>query len=63
MTQVAICVILGVSAVATFMLNGRQWPTFVVTLIFGCYFGHTSAGQWCMARVDDFFGLVNSWLS
>jgi hypothetical protein len=63
MTQVAICVILGVASVATFMLNGRQWPTFLVTLIFGTYFGHTTAGQWCMARVGEFFAMVNDALS
>lgn len=63
MTQIAICVILATAAVATFMLNGRQWPTFLVTLLFGLYFGHTSAGQWVMGRVDWVFGQINQWLS
>lgn len=63
MTQVAISVILCTAAVATFMLNGRQWPTFVVTLLFGLYLGHTSLGEWIMSWVDKFFGWINGLLA
>jgi hypothetical protein len=45
------------------MLTGRQWPTFLTTLAFGIYFGHTSVGQWCMGRIDWVFAQINSWLS
>ncbi|MGW4476822.1 hypothetical protein ACWENQ_44825 [Nonomuraea sp. NPDC004354] len=63
MTQVAICMVLLSAAVATFFLDGKQWPTFSVTLIFGIYLGHTSLGQWCMSMVNDLFAWASGLLS
>lgn len=61
--QISICLILLAAAVATFFLDGKQWPTFVVTLLFGTYFGHTVPGQWLMERLNDLFRWINGWLS
>ncbi len=63
MTQAAITLVLGVIAVATFMLKGKQWPTFITTLVFGLYLGTTTVGQWIMTPVNAFFGWLNGFLA
>lgn len=40
-----IVLILGILAVATFMIQGKQWPTFIFATLFGMFFGSTEWGQ------------------
>ncbi|MEU7743355.1 hypothetical protein [Nonomuraea sp. NPDC049158] len=42
--QAVICLILGIVAVATFMIKGKQWPTFITATLFGMYAGATTWG-------------------
>lgn len=63
MTQAAITFILGTIAVATFMLKGKQWPTFITAALFGLYLGGTSLGQWVQGIVNGLMAQLNAWLS
>lgn len=63
MTQVAVTFILGVVAIATFMLKGKQWPTFITAGLFGIFLGATPLGAGLMDLINRFFDSLNGWLS
>lgn len=50
--QAVICLILAIIAVATFLLQGKQWPTFISATLFGMFAGST-----------DWGGAVMKWVS
>lgn len=45
MTHFAITVILGITAGFTFVLQGKQWPTFIFATAFGVFLGSTIVGE------------------
>jgi hypothetical protein len=44
--------LLGVIAVCTFLLKGRQWPTFITAGLFGMFAGSTAWGAGLMGWVS-----------
>jgi len=62
MTTAAITVILGVIAVCTFWMKGKQWPTFITATLFGIFLGTTPVGSWARDLVENLMGALNSWL-
>lgn len=63
MTTVAITFVLGAICVATFLLQGKQWPTFITSTIFGLYLGSTTLGTWTMGQVNAVFDWLGGMLS
>jgi len=51
--QAVLCLILGVVAVCTFLLKGRQWPTFITACLFGMFVGGTGWGGAVMRAVSS----------
>ncbi len=51
--QGVICFVLGVVAIATFMLKGKQYPTFITAGLFGMYAGSTEWGGAIMRAVSN----------
>ncbi len=51
--QAVLTVIFGIIAICTFLLKGRQWPTFITAGLFGMFAGSTAWGSelmgWCAA--------------
>ncbi len=49
--QAVLTLIFGVIAICTFLLKGRQWPTFITAGLFGMFAGSTDWGAglmgWC----------------
>ncbi|GII65375.1 hypothetical protein Ssi03_75340 [Sphaerisporangium siamense] len=52
--QAVLTLIFGVIAVCTFMLKGRQWPTFITACLFGMFFGTTTWGRTIGAWISEF---------
>jgi hypothetical protein len=42
--QVMLGILLATIAIATFVLKGKQWPTFISATLLGMFLGSTSAG-------------------
>ena len=63
MTEAMICVLLGVIAVCTFWLKGKQWPTFITATVFGIFLGTTPIGSALKSGVMAFFGWLNGLLA
>lgn len=55
--------LLGVVAVCTFLLKGRQWPTAVTAALFGMFFGGTAWGAGLMGWVAALAGTLVQALS
>ncbi|GIH69416.1 hypothetical protein [Sphaerimonospora thailandensis] len=62
MTTAVITFVLGIIAVATFMIKGRQWPTFITAVLFGLYLGTTPVGEFIKGIVKSFFTALTGWL-
>jgi hypothetical protein len=43
--QAMLCLLLAVIAIATFVLKGKQWPTFISATLLGLFLGATKAGD------------------
>lgn len=63
MTQFAMTVILGVAAWCTFVLQGKQWPTFILATLFGIFLGTSEIGGslrelgvWLFKTAEGAFG-------
>jgi hypothetical protein len=52
-TQAVLTLILGIIAVCTFLLKGRQWPTFITACLFGMFAGSTAWGSGLMGWCGD----------
>lgn len=44
----------GVLAIASFLIQGRQWPTFLAATAFGIFLGATTAGETIAQALADF---------
>jgi len=42
--QALLCILLATIAIATFVLKGKQWPTFISAGFMGLFLGATTAG-------------------
>jgi hypothetical protein len=47
-------IVFGTMAIASFLIQGRQWPTAITAAIFGIFLGATSAGEAVAAALADF---------
>lgn len=63
MTQAAVTLVLGTIAVATFMLKGKQWPTFITAAVFGIYLGSTQFGEFIQGFVTGFLNSIGRMLA
>ncbi|WP_068925069.1 hypothetical protein [Planobispora rosea] len=58
-----ITLMLFVIAVCTFLLKGRQWPTFITAGLFGMFFGSTAWGSglmgWVSALASTLVGAIS----
>lgn len=55
-------IVFGTMAVASFLIQGRQWPTAITAAMFGIFLGATSAGigiaEWAAGLLKDIIGSV-----
>lgn len=51
--QGVIALLFGVVAVSTFLLQGRQWLTFVTAGVFGMFFGSVPWGRGLMSMISS----------
>lgn len=53
-------IVSGTGAVASFLIQGRQWPTAITATIFGIFLGATAAGidfaEWLAELLKTFVG-------
>lgn len=54
MTHGVITFILALIAIGTFVLKGKQWPTFITATLFGIYLGSTFIGEGLKDAVETF---------
>lgn len=63
MTQGVICLVLGIIAIATFLLQGKQWPTFISAILLGMFLGSTAFGGAVMGWVTSMLSTLTRTLS
>jgi len=53
--QAMLCLLLAVIAIATFVLKGKQWPTFISAGLLGVFLGATDPGNALVASMSSGF--------
>lgn len=53
-------IVFGTAAAASFLIQGRQWPTFLTAALFGIFLGATEGGiavaEWLADLLKTFVG-------
>jgi hypothetical protein len=53
--QAMLCMLLAVIAIATFVLKGKQWPTFISAGLLGLFLGATNFGNTAVESMAGMF--------